>query len=976
MASETLTDYERRRLENIRRNDEMMASLKIHLKAKHLSSGIKTKRKEIKRENPKLDKKPKTEFPAAIRRSLRLLQKPPELPSHADGQIRTRECLSMQEAHVAGTSSNDPQFIDTVMTMSHKALLSFSPKKRGKEDGGGCFNRGSLVLREENVACVVPALISDVGFFPSEERAMIVVGDKLGNVGFWDTDCEEEEEEEEGDGIYVYGPHSAPVSGISIQPFLLSKIITSSYDGLIRMMDVNKEMFSMVYSGNDAIFSLSHRPHDIESLYFGEGKGKLKVWNERAGKTSSSYTLHTGRINSIDFNSINNNLMATSSLDGTACIWDLRNINPHHPKSLKRVHHQRAVHSAYFSPSGNCLATTSSDDKVLLLSGNGFEDITVISHNNQSGRLSSFRAIWGWDDQHLFIGNTGRAVDVISTVDRTTLSLESPYMTATPSRFAAHPYRIGVLAAATAGNGRVALDGSSKLQNGKKPAVVYFPEFNLRCSEILDADPRLMDKALLMQLHMEPQILTDYERKRLENIRRNDEMVASLKLHLKANSLSSATKIKRKGIKGYNSKPEKKPKMQSPIVIRRSLRAQGVPPDAATANGVQEDLISSPQKLTNSPSHSNHPIRKECFSIREAHASGTSSNDRKLIDTVVNMADHAPLGFKDKRRGKEDGDCFNLGSLVLKPDNVARLVPSRIFDVGFFPFEERTMIVVGDKHGNVGFWDADCEEGEGDGVYVYGPHSAPVSGILIRPVLISQILTSSYDGLIRMMDVNKEMFSIVYSSNEAIFSLSHRPNDVNSSYFGEGQGGLKVWDERARKASSSYSLHDRRINSIDFNSMNNNLMATSSSDGTACIWDLRNINPSHPKSLKMVNHQKAIHSAYFSPSGNCLATTSFDNKVGLLNGASFDSMTMISHNNQTNRWISSLRAIWGWDDRYLFIGNTKRAVDVISTVDRTTVSLKSPYMTAIPCRFAAHPYKIGVLAGATAGGQVYMWTAQ
>lgn len=28
--------------------------------------------------------------------------------------------------------------------------------------------------------------------------------------------------------------------------------------------------------------------------------------------------------------------------------------------------------------------------------------------------------------------------------------------------------------------------------------VVYFPEFNLHCSEILDADPRLMDKALLM----------------------------------------------------------------------------------------------------------------------------------------------------------------------------------------------------------------------------------------------------------------------------------------------------------------------------------------------------------------------------------------------------------------------------------------------------------------------------------------------
>lgn len=136
-----------------------------------------------------------------------------------------------------------------------------------------------------------------------------------------------------------------------------------------------------------------------------------------------------------------------------------------------------------------------------------------------------------------------------------------------------------------------------------------------------------------------------------------------------------------------------------------------------------------------------------------------------------------------------------------------------------------------------------------------------------------QILTSGYDGLIRMLDVNKEMFSMVYSSYDAIFSLSHRPNDVKSLYFGDGQGQVKVCDERARKISSSYILHARRINSINFSSMNNNLMATSSTDGTACIWDLRNINPCHPKSMKMVNHQRAVHSAYFSPSGNCLATT-------------------------------------------------------------------------------------------------------
>jgi len=37
MAPQKLTEYERKRLENIRRNNEMMAALKVHSKATELS---------------------------------------------------------------------------------------------------------------------------------------------------------------------------------------------------------------------------------------------------------------------------------------------------------------------------------------------------------------------------------------------------------------------------------------------------------------------------------------------------------------------------------------------------------------------------------------------------------------------------------------------------------------------------------------------------------------------------------------------------------------------------------------------------------------------------------------------------------------------------------------------------------------------------------------------------------------------------
>lgn len=53
----------------------------------------------------------------------------------------------------------------------------------------------------------------------------------------------------------------------------------------------------------------------------------------------------------------------------------------------------------------------------------------------------------------------------------------------------------------------------------------------------------------------------------------------------------------------------------------------------------------------------------------------------------------------------------------------------------------------------------------------------------------------------------------------------------------------------------------------------------------------------------------------------------------------------------------------------------KRGVDVISpSQKRSVMTLQSPEMSAIPCRFDAHPYEVGMLAGATSGGQVYLWT--
>ncbi|XP_028056073.1 WD repeat-containing protein 76-like isoform X2 [Camellia sinensis] len=310
---------------------------------------------------------------------------------------------------------------------------------------------------------------------------------------------------------------------------------------------------------------------------------------------------------------------------------------------------------------------------------------------------------------------------------------------------------------------------------------------------------------------------------------------------------------------------------------------------------------------------------------------GGSCNSMARVNENVNF------GYPIRVRG-----CVDLESMGLEPENIARFVPRRILVLRFFPSTDMKLIAVGNKFGNVGFWDFDAENEDGDGIYLCCPHPRLVSGIVIQPFSISKVYTSCYDGFIRLMDVEKEIFDLVYFSDHAIFSISQRTNDAKSLYFSKGHGVLNIWDERAGKSSASWILHEDRINTIDFNSENTDIMATSSTDGTACIWDLRNIDADKPKCLKTFNHKRAVHSAYFSPSGSYLATT---------------------------------RAVWGWDDSYLFIGNMKRGVDVISTARRVRVAtLQSPNLSAIPCRFDTHPYQIGMLAGSISGGQVYTWT--
>ena len=47
-----------------------------------------------------------------------------------------------------------------------------------------------------------------------------------------------------------------------------------------------------------------------------------------------------------------------------------------------------------------------------------------------------------------------------------------------------------------------------------------------------------------------------------------------------------------------------------------------------------------------------------------------------------------------------------LGRLKIKEDHIAKLVPHRIFSMAFHPAKYKTLVVAGDKWGNLGIWNA------------------------------------------------------------------------------------------------------------------------------------------------------------------------------------------------------------------------------------------------------------------------------
>lgn len=172
-------------------------------------------------------------------------------------------------------------------------------------------------------------------------------------------------------------------------------------------------------------------------------------------------------------------------------------------------------------------------------------------------------------------------------------------------------------------------------------------------------------------------------------------------------------------------------------MLRRSLRSQGIPPDSSAAGGPKENIDDNSQ-----PTDKNSPSEPIPISMSDAYDGDFDIPNKKFIETIKgfddeNMDKNSVLG--DRIGKKKASGIVNLESLRLEPDNIARVVPGRILNVRFFPTNNVRMVAVGNKYGNIGFWNVDAPQEDGDVIFLYRPHSGPVSGILVEPFSVSKV---------------------------------------------------------------------------------------------------------------------------------------------------------------------------------------------------------------------------------------------
>lgn len=352
-----------------------------------------------------------------------------------------------------------------------------------------------------------------------------------------------------------------------------------------------------------------------------------------------------------------------------------------------------------------------------------------------------------------------------------------------------------------------------------------------------------------------------------------------------------------------------------------------------------------------------------------------------------------------------------LSKFSLAGVDVSKVTKDAVTHLAFMPVTSNLILAAADKKGRIGLWNVDYkptedknsdknekepsdkttaeeqplgsvelpeedEDSEYDGMLAFRTHYEYISGLKwAGGGSAPSLMTCAYDGSVRQLDLEKGVFQLAWGDEQMEYSCFDVSSDGNIAYIGDKDGDLDIVDLRSKeRVHKTFTLHDRKINTVHLDPLGGNVMATGATDTRVRLWDVRKLGPKVDP-LAEGKHNQACQAAYLAPDGSQrVVSTSFDNMVRVWDGKKdLAPIVSIKHDCQTGRWILPLRAVWSAKGDAVIVGSMKRSVHVCDAVNgKLGAQLSSEYMTAIPARNCVHP-TLPVLAAGTGSGRIHIY---
>ncbi|VDB83034.1 unnamed protein product [Peniophora sp. CBMAI 1063] len=549
---------------------------------------------------------------------------------------------------------------------------------------------------------------------------------------------------------------------------------------------------------------------------------------------------------------------------------------------------------------------------------------------------------------------------------------------------------------------------------------------------------------------------TEYELQREANIARNRALLEELHLKEAVKALGIPDKKASPAPGEKKAKPVQPAKRKraaddEPVLRRQSARFRRTAPapdetpaqkrarereEEKARQKAEEERMAAEEAAREAKKPRHHDLDLETLTrgedLNEEQVSSLRTDLKALADTPIpkRLPRQDAYVFDVEKEEAVEVKALRARMQKLKVVSRAKVTTDRIYSAAYHPEPSKDLVFFGDKHGQLGIWDAraqpdededderPADEREGGKYWRLQPHwpatsKSSISSIKFDTFDSGTVYTSAYDCTVRALSFETGISSELFHLEDTLINCLDVVPGSHEMWLSDASGGVTHLDlrEDTQKTSRWYQLSDQKIGSLSVNPTNPAFLLTASNTRLMKIWDARKLSkiPAAGDSLDFdaekvaefskskpgkamqrgeFEHGKSVSSAYWDPRGRSIVSTSYDDTLRLweVNPSmmakdvpfkDFKPLSRIKHNCQTGRWLTVLKAQWSSNpDVYphFTVGNMDHSVNVYSAKGELLANLRdNAKITAVQAVTCSHPSVVERIATGNGSGRCVLW---